>query len=126
MTDIRHLTFPTAAGASPEVPIDWRQEGACRGEDPSLFFAPDGPEHPAERAARIRIARSICAECPVAALCDQYATATRQRYGIWAGRDEDDRLREIRRQRRWVRHGGESRLRPASSASATCAGGAPA
>lgn len=108
MTDIRHLTFQTTSGTSPEISIDWRQEGACRNEDPSLFFAPDGPEHPAERAARTRIAQSICAGCDALAKCDQYATATRQRYGIWAGRDEDDRLREIRRQRRWARLGGES------------------
>lgn len=91
-----------------EPVIDWRQDGACRSEDPALFFAPDGFESPSDRRARVDAARGICAACDVAELCDQYAFTTRQQYGIWAGRDEDERAREIRRGWWRKRNGSES------------------
>jgi WhiB family redox-sensing transcriptional regulator len=54
-------------------------EGACRNEDPEMFF-PEGAEH----VALTRSAKAICAECPVASLCLDYAVITKQ-WGIWGG-----------------------------------------
>jgi WhiB family redox-sensing transcriptional regulator len=55
------------------------QEGSCSESDPDMFF-PEGKEH----VALIRSAKSICAECPVASLCLDYAVNTKQ-WGIWGG-----------------------------------------
>jgi hypothetical protein len=37
------------------------------------------------------IAKAVCARCPVQRPCLTYALATRQEFGIWGGRDEDER-----------------------------------
>lgn len=108
MTSARNLTRPSAHGTSAETVIDWRQDGACRSEDPSLFFAPDGVETPADRDDRVSAARRICAECDVFDLCNRYAMSTRQQHGIWAGRDSDERAREIKRLGWRKRHGSAS------------------
>ena len=55
------------------------REGACREADPEMFF-PEGKEH----VALTRSAKAICAECPVASLCLDYAVTTKQ-WGIWGG-----------------------------------------
>lgn len=55
------------------------KQGSCSTADPEMFF-PEGKEH----IALIRSAKSICAECPVASLCLDYAVNTKQ-WGIWGG-----------------------------------------
>ncbi|MFG1997706.1 WhiB family transcriptional regulator [Spirillospora sp. NPDC048911] len=55
----------------------------------------DGPNNPAsetieDRAAREEVARQVCAECPVRALCDEYAFRTLPKRGIWAGYHADE------------------------------------
>ncbi|MFY9928870.1 MAG: WhiB family transcriptional regulator [Streptosporangiaceae bacterium] len=69
----------------------------CSGRqaDPELFF-PIGSAGIA--AAQILRAKAICAGCPVRRPCLTYALATSQEFGIWGGRDEDER-RLLRR--RW-------------------------
>ncbi|WP_269324936.1 WhiB family transcriptional regulator [Rhodococcus pyridinivorans] len=55
-----------------------------------LFFPPtDERQH--ERARRERIAKKICAECPVLSPCRQYAIAVNEPYGIWGGMSESER-----------------------------------
>ncbi|MEM9652492.1 MAG: WhiB family transcriptional regulator [Actinomycetota bacterium] len=63
----------------------WRELGACRGVDTTLFFPGQG-ESVAE-------AKAICASCIVRAECADYALATGQRFGIWGGTTERDRRR---------------------------------
>ncbi|HEY4631435.1 MAG TPA: WhiB family transcriptional regulator, partial [Blastococcus sp.] len=53
MADIRRLPTPVA-----EV-WDWQLHGACRGENTSLFFHPDGERGPA-RARRQTAAKAVC------------------------------------------------------------------
>ena len=57
--------------------------------DPELFTGPAGiePEDEPEldRAARIEVARQVCAECPVRGPCLAYALRTRPAAGVWAG-----------------------------------------
>lgn len=58
------------------------KEGACLDSDPDLFF-PDG-EGELTIFESNREAKKICAGCPVALLCLDYAVATGQ-YGTWGG-----------------------------------------
>lgn len=58
----------------------WREKARCREVDAPLdwFFPPRGASHKA--------AKAICARCPVAVECDEYARRTRSSYGIWGGK----------------------------------------
>ncbi len=73
---------------STPAPGAWRQEAACRGADPDLFF-PDIGERSSE-------ARAICGTCPVIEDCRSYARSQPLLYGIWAGEGV-----AARRNRRW-------------------------
>ncbi len=57
--------------------------------DPELFTGPadiEAEEEPPEhRAARIAVAREVCAVCPVRLPCLAYALRTRPAAGVWAG-----------------------------------------
>jgi WhiB family redox-sensing transcriptional regulator len=92
MADISRLPGPNA-----DV-WDWQLLGACRGEDPNLFFHPEGERGPA-REARESAAKSICARCPVRDDCATHALAVREPYGIWGGLSEEDRERILSRRR---------------------------
>jgi len=92
MADVSRLPGPNADF------WDRQLHGACRGEDPSLFFHPDGERGPT-REAREAAAKAICSNCPVLELCAAHALAVREPYGVWGGLSEDDRER-IYRQRR--------------------------
>lgn len=74
--------------------MDWRDRGACLGEDPELFF-PVGTSGPAR--VQILEAKAVCARCPVLAECRQWALATREPYGVLGGMSEDERRAVLRR-----------------------------
>ncbi len=74
----------------------WQWRASCRGEDSSLFFAPNHHESKEERLVRERQAKAICAICPVRMECLEYAIRTREPYGIWGGLNELERRRLIR------------------------------
>ena len=67
---------------------DWRDQAACRGEDPELFF-PIG----AGDAALIQVeqARGVCQRCPVIEECLRFAISTGQDAGIWGGLTAEER-----------------------------------
>ena len=83
MADIRRLPTPVA-----EV-WDWQLHGACRGENTSLFFHPDGERGPA-RARRQTAAKAVCARCPVLEACLKHALSVREPYGVWGGMSEEE------------------------------------
>ncbi len=72
---------------------DWRALGACRHEDPELFFPiiASGPG-----LVQTDRAKSVCARCPVRAECLQFAVQTVQDHGVWGGTSEEER-RALRR-----------------------------
>jgi WhiB family redox-sensing transcriptional regulator len=74
--------------AARRLDITWQEAAGCRQTDPELFF-PIGSAGTA--AAEIQRAKAICAGCPVRRPCLTYALATSQEFGIWGGRDEDER-----------------------------------
>ncbi len=69
---------------------EWQLRGACRGEDPKLFFHPEG-ERGASRRNRDAAAVKVCLRCPVIAECAAHALAVREPYGVWGGLTEDER-----------------------------------
>lgn len=68
----------------------WQKDALCRGVDPDLFFP--------ERGASTREAKAVCHQCPVQALCLEYALQGGEKFGIWGGKSERER-RRIRRAR---------------------------
>lgn len=65
------------------MPPDWRDDAACLGTDPDIFWADEDEQM---RPARLRYVTSIfCDRCPVRQQCYDYAK-TNQLLGIWGGR----------------------------------------
>lgn len=77
----------------------WMSQGACRGEDPEIFF-PVAAHGPA--LAQASAAKAVCRRCAVSAACLSFGLETRQE-GIWGGATLDERRAARRRQRR-ARH----------------------
>jgi WhiB family redox-sensing transcriptional regulator len=68
--------------------MDWRDQAACRDEDPELFF-PVGTTGPA--LLQIAEAKAVCGRCSVSSECLQWALASGQDAGVWGGLSEDER-----------------------------------
>ena len=62
--------------------------------DPEFFTGPadiEPEDEPAQdRAARIAVAREVCASCPVRLACLAYTLRTRPAAGVWAGFTPDE------------------------------------
>ena len=54
---------------------EWMSVGKCRDLSPTIFFPSDG--------VGVQAAQRICAECPVADQCLQYALDERVDHGVW-------------------------------------------
>jgi WhiB family redox-sensing transcriptional regulator len=76
--------LPSDAGART---LGWMARGACRHEDPELFFpiAASSAGLP-----QINAAKAVCRGCAVRAACLSYGLATRQD-GIWGGTTTEER-----------------------------------
>jgi WhiB family redox-sensing transcriptional regulator len=72
--------------------LQWRQRGACRGLDPSIFY-PETDEE-AEQA------KAVCSMCHVRVACLEHALANREKQGVWGGCSERERRRIVRQRRR--------------------------
>ncbi len=72
--------------------INWRELGACRGLEPSIFF-------PEEEDDAID-AKEVCAGCGVRVACLEHALTIREKQGVWGGATERERRRIIRQRRR--------------------------
>lgn len=77
---------------------EWKERAECKGLT-ALFFAPEH-ETPLLRSRREAAARNVCALCPVALECLDYALSNNESEGIWGGLDETERNREKRRRQR--------------------------
>lgn len=67
---------------------EWLDAGACRTEDPELFFpiTASGPS-----ARQIDAAKAVCHRCGVQDQCLHYALENHQSYGVWGGTSEEER-----------------------------------
>jgi len=63
-------------------------QGACRGEDPEIFF-PIAAQGPA--LAQASAAKAVCRRCAVSAACLSFGLETSQE-GIWGGTTREERL----------------------------------
>jgi len=72
--------------------IVWRELGACRGLEPSIFF----PEEDDEADD----AKAVCQSCGVRVACLEHALSVREKQGVWGGATERERRRIIRQRRR--------------------------
>ncbi|MHB8513064.1 MAG: WhiB family transcriptional regulator [Actinomycetota bacterium] len=63
---------------------NWQEDGACRGVEPEVFFPV--AEEEAWRA------KEICGVCDVKAQCLVFALQNRERYGVWGGVTEKERI----------------------------------
>jgi WhiB family redox-sensing transcriptional regulator len=68
----------------------WVALAACRDADPEVFFS-NGD------AAGTAVALRICAGCPVAEECLEWALLARASFGVWGGTTEQERRRLLRR-----------------------------
>lgn len=84
---------PYRSASPPDDPTDdWRDQAACRNRSINFWF-PEDSRGPTDTV----LAKRICASCPVQVPCLQYALDTRQRYGIWGGKNRNERLDMLRR-----------------------------
>ena len=68
---------------------DWRAAAACRDMDTAIFF----PETDEDAGP----AKAVCASCPVAEACLDFAMKNRQEEGVWGGMTQTERRRQRRR-----------------------------
>jgi WhiB family redox-sensing transcriptional regulator len=73
--------------------INWRTLAACFGHDPALWFPDDILDDVATQRMAQREAKRICGTCPVTAECTAHALRNDERFGIWGGLTETDRMR---------------------------------
>ncbi|MGH3448139.1 MAG: WhiB family transcriptional regulator [Nocardioidaceae bacterium] len=66
----------------------WKGDAACRAHDPDLFY-PVGQAEPARRETAA--AQRVCAVCPVAAQCLEWALIMPEAHGIWGGTTPEER-----------------------------------
>lgn len=66
---------------------EWVQDAACRDADPDVFMPSKGAHTEATAA------KAICGRCPVIEECATWALDNGERFGIWGGLSERDRLR---------------------------------
>jgi WhiB family transcriptional regulator, redox-sensing transcriptional regulator len=80
---------------------DFRHLGACRIEDPDLFF-PVGDTKTKDTPGWLQAqeAKKVCAQCPVAARCLQWALDRGEDHGVWGGMSEHERRALKRRNTR--------------------------
>lgn len=70
--------------------LHWSETAACRSLDPDLFFPVADETVYSEHMAPIR---RVCAACPAARQCLEWALATGEPHGIWAGTTPSERRR---------------------------------
>jgi WhiB family redox-sensing transcriptional regulator len=87
---------------------DFFADAACQGADTTVFF-PVSDTFAGE-------AKAICATCPVAEACLEYAIATRQGDGVWGGLTAVERHRLLRRRQKVAREEARAEGRETSAA----------
>ncbi|AJP04851.1 transcriptional regulator [Streptomyces cyaneogriseus subsp. noncyanogenus] len=68
--------------------FDWQQEALCAQTGGDFFFPEPG--------SSVREAKRICGLCPIRSACLEYALSNDERFGVWGGLSEKERL-QLRR-----------------------------
>lgn len=72
----------------------WRDQAACSGMDPEVFFNASGTNR--SDVLRLRKALKACGKCPVTSECLEFAKANDIKEGIYGG------SRWVKNKKRWV------------------------
>jgi WhiB family transcriptional regulator, redox-sensing transcriptional regulator len=67
--------------------------GLCAQIGGDLWF----PDTPGAQTAEVRLAKQICLRCPIRLECLEYALTNNERYGVWGGLTERERVSLLRR-----------------------------
>ncbi len=67
----------------------WQERAACRGIEPEIFF-PISDEEAGP-------AKAICGACEARQQCLLFSFQNRERYGVWGGVTEKERIEMVRR-----------------------------
>ena len=62
----------------------WVENAVCAQTDPEAFF-PEG------KGASNRVAKKVCARCPVEAECLEWALVHDERFGVWGNTSPNER-----------------------------------
>lgn len=66
-------------------------QASCAEVQPDLFFSETGNH------IETRLAKSVCAQCPVIEQCLEYALAYRMEFGVWGGLSSQERKSLLRK-----------------------------
>lgn len=72
-----------------EGPYGWQEDAACRGIEPEIFFPVSDEE--------AGPAKAICGACDVRRACLIFSFQNKERYGVWGGVTEKERIDMARR-----------------------------
>lgn len=76
-------------GAGDHAPREWRENAACRGQNPRVFYEYTNRDLP--------VLRAFCAECATRNECLEFALANREPAGLWGGYTTKEREQLSRR-----------------------------
>ena len=78
----------------------WRDDARCRGMDSDVFFPLGEKSGTQDRYwVDVEAAKAVCAACPVAAQCLEFALRPELRggeFGVWGGLTREERARLVR------------------------------
>ncbi len=83
------MTLDLALISGDLEPGHWRFEAACADSDDRLFFP--------SRGSSTKVARAICAHCPVRLDCLDHAIKNKENAGIWGGMSVRERRIEAQK-----------------------------
>ena len=66
---------------------EWIKDADCGEEPVKTFFLVKDERY---KIGRFDRAMEICAACPVLRECDDYATRTKEKWGVWGGKDRGE------------------------------------
>lgn len=70
--------------------LSWQDDAKCLPMDVNFFFLPYRARGE-DKKRRVAAAKAVCATCPVASECLEYALGNAEVYGVWGGKSEDER-----------------------------------
>jgi WhiB family redox-sensing transcriptional regulator len=73
------------------LPPEWVKQARCAEVDPVIFFP--------EKGERTSHAKAVCRSCEVKAECLQYSLDNNEKFGIWGGLTELDRIKLYKRKK---------------------------
>ena len=73
----------------------WQSRGACRESNPEFFayVAGTSEQEQAERKSAVAQGKAVCRDCPVRMDCLVHALGAGEKFNLWGGFTESERLR---------------------------------